>query len=332
MGHEATHVWFLDTVHPVLAQRLTAAGMRCHDGTRLTREDLLHPQNLPHPVEALVLRSRLLLDAATLEALPKLRWIARSGSGLENIDLEAARARGVAVHNSPEGNRVAVGEHTVGMLLALLNHFRSGDASIRNRQWQREAHRGRELQSLTVGICGYGQMGSAFAERLAGFGCRVVAYDKYLAGWGDAPTAPRPLPHVEPVGEAELRRHADVVSLHLPWTAETRGLVNDAWLAGFERSVILLNTSRGPIVDTAALLRALNDGRVVHAGLDVLEFEGRSLEGLDGLSDDGSRQTFEALLAHPRVLLTPHVAGWTHESLVKLSTVLADKILGTAST
>jgi D-3-phosphoglycerate dehydrogenase len=217
------------------------------------------------------------------------------------------------------------------MLLALLNHFRSGDASIRNRQWQREAHRGRELQSLTVGICGYGHMGSAFAERLAGFGCRVVAYDKYLPGWGDAPTAPRPLPHVEPVGEAELRRHADVVSLHLPWTAETRGLVNDAWLAGFERSVILLNTSRGPIVDTAALLRALDDGRVVQAGLDVLEFEGRSLEGLDGLSDVASRQTFEALLAHPRVLLTPHVAGWTHESLVKLSTVLADKILGTAS-
>jgi len=322
------HVWFLDSVHPALEEALTSAGMTCHDATRMTREQLIHQAKNTPPVEALVLRSRIRLDREVMNALPDLKWIARSGSGLENIDLDRATELGIAVHSSPEGNRDAVGEHVLGMLLNVLNKMRSGDASIRARRWEREAHRGRELKSLTVGIVGYGHMGSAVAERLAGFGCPVLAYDKHKEGWGESPSVSPPLPHVQPVGWDAFCREADVVSLHLPWTAETKGLVDDAWLNGFEKPVILLNTARGPIVQTAALLRPLDDGRVTGACLDVLEFEGRSLEGLDGLSDPDAREAFERLLAHPRVLLSPHVAGWTVESYVKLSTVLADKILG----
>lgn len=327
---ETVHVWFLDTVHPALEEALQAAGMTCHDATGMSREQLLSHHDRPEnrPIQGLVLRSRIRLDAEVFHALPQLQWVARSGSGLENIDLHTALSQGVAVHSSPEGNRDAVGEHVVGMLLNVLNCMRSGDASIRARQWEREAHRGRELKSLTVGIMGYGHMGSAVAERLSGFGCKVIAYDKYKEGWGESPSVAPPLPHVRPVGWTMFCQEADVVSVHLPWTSETKGLVGDAWLKSFNKPVILINTARGPIVQTVALLRALDEGRVTDACLDVLEFEGRSLEGLDGLSDPDSRDAFERLLTHPRVLLSPHVAGWTVESYVKLSTVLADKILG----
>lgn len=321
------HVWFLDTVHPALAEALTASGMTCHDATRMSREALINQGQSTPPVDGLVLRSRIRLDREVLNALPDLKWVARSGSGLENIDLDRAAKLGIEVHSSPEGNRDAVGEHAVGMLLNVLNKVRSGDASIRSRRWEREAHRGRELKSLTVGIVGYGHMGSAVAERLSGFGCRVLAYDKYKEGWGESPYAAPPWPHVRPVGWAEFCREADVVSLHLPWTEETKGLVDDNWLKSFDKPVILLNTARGSIVQSSALLRALDDGRVTDACLDVLEFEGRSLEGLEGLSDPESRQAFERLLAHPQILLSPHVAGWTVESYLKLSTVLANKIL-----
>jgi len=320
------HVWFLDVVHEALWEALDAAGMTCHDGTSVSREALMEGDL--GPVHGLVLRSRIRLDAEVLYALPDLQWIARSGSGLENIDLAMAATLGIAVHSSPEGNRDAVGEHCTGMLLGILHKLPSGDASIRQHQWLREAHRGRELKSMTVGIVGYGHMGSAFAERLAGFGCRVLAYDKYKEGWGEQPTTSRPLPHVEPIGWDAFCQQVDVVSLHLPWTAETKGMVDDAWLGQFENPILLLNTARGPIVQTKALLAALDDGRVTEACLDVLEFEGRSLEALDGLADEDMRAAFEQLLVHPHVLLSPHVAGWTVESYVKLSTVLADKILG----
>ena len=323
------HVWFLDTVHPALQETLAQAGRVCHDATAMSREELLSHATVRDalPIHGIVLRSRIRLDEEALRALPNLRWIARSGSGLENIDVETASDLGIAVHSSPEGNRDAVGEHTLGMLLSVLHNIRLGDESIRARRWEREAHRGRELRSLTVGIMGYGHMGSAFGERLAGMGCRVLAYDKHKAGWGESPSVDAPLRHVVPVGWTTFCNEVDVVSLHLPWTDETRGLVDDAWLAQFARPLILINTSRGPIVQTRALLRALEDGRVTDACLDVLEHEGRSLESLEGLVDPDLAAAFDALLQHPRVLLTPHVAGWTVESLVRLSTVLADKIL-----
>ena len=332
-SNDKEHVWFLDTVHPALQEALTHAGRLCHDATTMAREELLrHSQGKEAaPIHGVVLRSRIRFDEPMLRALPNLRWIARSGSGLENIDLEVASDLGVAVHSSPEGNRDAVGEHTLGMLLGVLHMLKLGDQSIRARRWEREAHRGRELKSLTVGVMGYGHMGSAFTERLAGMGCRVLAYDKHKEGWGESPVVHAPLPHVAPVGWTTFCREVDVVSLHLPWNDETRGLVDDGWLSQFAKPIILINTARGPIVSTRALLNALEDGRVTDACLDVLEHEGRSLESLEGLADPDMAGAFERLLEHPRVLLTPHVAGWTAESLVKLSTVLADKILGAST-
>lgn len=326
------HAWFLDSVHPALEEALSAAGMVCHDATSLTRAALMaHSSDKDNPpIHGLVLRSRIELDRQILEALPELKWIARSGSGLETIDVQAASDRGISVFSSPEGNRDAVGEHVIGMLLNVLNHMRSGDESIRSRRWEREKHRGRELKALTVGIMGYGQMGSALGAKLAGFGCRVLAYDKYKQGWGESPSAHWPLPHVEPVGWKKFQSEVDVVSLHLPWTDETRQLVDDAWLRGFDKPIVFINTSRGPIVRTEALLSALDDGRVTDACLDVLETEGRSLEGLEGLHDPHAKKVFDELLAHPRVLLSPHVAGWTEESYAKLSLVLVEKILQSA--
>lgn len=326
MKPEDTHVWFLDSVHAGLQVRLEAAGMSCFDGTALGREALMELA-AKTPIHGLVLRSRLSLDRELLDQLPDLQWIARSGSGLDNIDVEAAHQKGIALHSSPEGNRDAVGEHTLGMLLNTLHRLSSGDASVRSGAWDREGHRGRELKHLTVGIIGYGHMGSAFAQRLAGFGCRVLAYDKYKEGWGEQPQVKAPLPHVVPVGSDVLAKEADVVSLHVPWTSETKGMVNDHWLGSWDHPIVLLNTARGAIVQTEALLRALDDGRVTHACLDVLEFEGRSLETLEGLQDPVKKQAFEALLKHPNVMMTPHVAGWTQESWSQLSKVLADKIL-----
>ena len=323
------HVWFLDTVHSGLHEQLAEAGMICHDGTSLDRTDLIRQAASPEsPVHGLVLRSRLQLDEGLLRALPDLQWIARSGSGLENIDLSTAVSLNIEVFSSPEGNRDAVGEHVVGMLLNVLHKLRSSDESVRRKEWNREQHRGRELSAMTVGIMGYGHMGSAVAERLMGFGCRVMAYDKYKSGWGEHPDVERPLAHVEPVGWKDFCESVDVVSLHLPWTEETRGMADDAWFGQFSKPILLINSSRGPIVRTQPLLTALASGRVTHACLDVLEHEGRSLELLEFGSNVDERAAFETLLGHPNVLLSPHVAGWTVESYRKLSTVLADKILG----
>ena len=308
-------VHFLETVHERLAERLTAAGFRCLDSTSVERDDILDSRLIA--AEGLVVRSRFMVDAELLTHLPNLKFIARSGSGLENIDLQAAASHGVAVFNSPEGNRVAVGEQAVGMLLSLLHKLHIADRSVRAGHWLREPHRGLELAGKTVGIMGLGQMGTAFAQRLQGFECRIIAYDKYC---------PPTMPGVEGVDEETLLRESDVVSLHLPLTSETAGRVNLNWLQRLKRAPILINTSRGPIVSTAALAAGLERGWISGAALDVLEEEGRDLLALTNRTP-----ALDALAKSDRVILTPHVAGWTVESHFKLSDVLADKILGTFS-
>lgn len=308
-------VAILESVHPVVAERLAAKGFEAFKVLDVSREDIL--AGVLADFCGIIVRSRFMVDAELMDAMPALQFIGRSGSGLENIDLKAAAQRSVAVHNSPEGNAAAVGEHVIGMMLALLNKFGPADASIRAGHWEREAHRGRELGAMTVGIVGYGHMGSAVAERLAGFGCRVLAYDKYKRNY------PTP-PHVQEVATMEsLHAEADIVSLHLPLTEETSGLVDPTWLASFHRPILLINAARGPIVSTPALLQALRSGAVFAAGLDVLEYEGRDLLGLSS-----TPAALKELLALPQTLFTPHVAGWTVESLEKLGTVLVDKITG----
>lgn len=305
-------VLFADTVHPVLEQALTARGVEC-----------VHDYSSPYEAmktvladfEGLVIRSRIPVDDDLLASAKKLKFIARSGSGLENIDLASAKKRGIEVFSSPEGNRDAVGEHATGMLLALLNRLHIADAQVRSGKWDREGNRGTEIKGLTVGIIGYGHMGSAFAQRLSGFSCRILAHDKYKSGIGN-----------EAVEEADLETlldTADVVSIHLPLSAETHHYVNAAFITRMKKPFILINTARGHHVDTAALAAALDSGKVRGACLDVLEYEKKSLEGLE---TDQMPAPLQALIQSERVILSPHVAGWSQESYIKLSAVLAQKL------
>jgi D-3-phosphoglycerate dehydrogenase len=305
-------IGLLDSVHPVLAEMLTRAGHTCVD---LHLEPDAALAGRLDEVQGIVVRSRLLPGKVMAHA-PQLRFVGRVGAGMENIDTAWCVAHGVRVLNAPEGNRDGVGELCVMLLLMLLKHAVRTNEQVHRGLWLREENRGSDLHGMTVGIIGYGNMGRAFAEKLGGFGVRILAHDKYMHGFGNV--------HVKEADLATLQREADVVSLHLPLNDETRHYVNPAFLIGFAKPIRLLNTSRGPIVHTAALLDALDSGRVIGAGLDVLEFERPDLSGLDPMIDP---HTQKRLFGDPRVLLTPHIAGVTHEGKRKMAEVLATKIL-----
>jgi D-3-phosphoglycerate dehydrogenase / 2-oxoglutarate reductase len=305
-------VLFLDTVHEILEQRLLGAGFVCEHHYSTSRSEVL---SILPAFAGIVVRSRLTIDRELLTHASQLEWIARSGSGLENIDLNAAEERGIHVISSPEGNRDAVGEHVIGLTLALLKPLFAANASVKSGHWLREAHRGRELKNQTFGIIGFGHMGSAVAEKLSGFGCRILAHDKYKTGFGNQ--------HVTEVTLEQLYREADIVSLHLPQSAETYHYANEAFFDQFQKSIWFINTARGKNTETAALLKALESGKAIGAALDVLEFEKASLEGLT----DADSAVLIRLKSLPQVLFSPHVAGWTTESYYKLSDVLADKII-----
>lgn len=304
---------FVDTVHPVLSTRLTVAGHTCEDLGEYEGAALMAQL---HDSEGLIVRSRLFIDDEVLDHAPKLRFIARCGAGMENIDKEACAKRGIVLYNSPEGNRTSVAEHAVGMLLALMNHLPKADREVRHGIWDRTSNSGNELRGSQVGIIGFGSMGAALARCLAGFGVKLLAHDKYRRGFANA--------QVEEVSLEELQERSDVVSIHLPLTSETGHYANAEFFKGLAKPVWFINTARGPITDTAALLDAIDEGRVRGACLDVLEFEQRSLKGLRSEADN---KTLERLYACDKVLLSPHVAGITAESYFKLANVLADKIL-----
>ena len=306
-------VVFVESVHEILQQRLEASGYETHLRYTSTREELM---NEMASFEGLVIRSRIALDKEFLDACTHLKFIARSGSGLENIDVDYARSKGIEVFSSPEGNRDAVGEHAIGMLLMLFNRLHLADREVREGEWNRERNRGLELQGKTVGIIGYGVMGSSLGRKLSGFDCAVLAYDKYKTGFGNAT-----------VTEASLDRlleESDIISLHLPQTGETKHYVNDAFISRVKKPFFLVNTARGSHVDTAALVSGLQSGKVRGACLDVLEYE---LPSLQGLNADAGKDALHYLGSSEKVVLSPHVAGWTVESYIKLSTVLAEKIL-----
>ena len=306
-------VVFLDTVHPIMEERLTKEGFVCIDATKSELE-ICH--ELVHDAEGIVIRSRFPMNADFLKHALKLEFIARSGAGMENIDESYCLERNIQLFNAPEGNRNAVGEHALGMLLALLNNFILGDTQVRKGIWDREGNRGEELDSKTVGIIGYGNNGRAFAKKLRGFECKVLVYDKYLPTIADD--------FVTQVSLEEIYQEADVISFHIPQNTETLYWVNDSFFTALGKPIYLLNLSRGKIVDTQALLNAIVRGQVKGAGLDVLEFEKASFENF---SDSERLSVFQALIASEKVILTPHVGGWTTESYFKLSAVLADKIL-----
>jgi len=305
---------FLDTVHAVLKNGFEQMGWKCVDHTKTPLEELKKEISSYHGI---VIRSRFPMHEAFLKHAGQLEFIARSGAGMENIDEEYCQSRGIKLYNAPEGNRNAVAEHALGMLLSLFNHLNQSDREVRQGIWDREGNRGVELDGQTVGIIGYGNNGSAFAKKLRGFDVRVMAYDKYKMDFGDD--------FVEEVTLSVIQKHATVLSLHIPETPVTRGMINERFIDQMDHPFYLINLSRGVIVDSADLMDALETGEVLGACLDVLEYEKTSFENL---FDDQKNLPLplKYLLESKKTILSPHVGGWTHESYFKLSKVLLDKV------
>ncbi|RFC54489.1 NAD(P)-dependent oxidoreductase [Brumimicrobium aurantiacum] len=306
-------VLFIDTVHPILEERLTEKGGACIDGTSWSRDKCIDA--LPQ-MDGIVIRSRFPMNEDFLKHGTQLKFIARSGAGMENIDLEYTKQHNIQCFNAPEGNRNAVGEHALGMLLSLFNNLNKGDKEVRQGIWDREENRGIELDGKTVGIIGFGNNGGAFAKKLAGFDVKVLAYDKYKENYGNQ--------YAQAETMEEIYKEADVISFHIPQNEETMFLADDEFFNAFKNPIYVINLARGKIVRTSALLKGINSGKILGACLDVLEYESTSFEKT--ISGD-EHPEFNALLKSDKVLFSPHVGGWTVESYFKLSNVLADKVL-----
>ncbi len=305
-------VLFVDTAHPSLQQGLEEMGFRCDYYPDYQYDDF---KQIIGQYQGVVIRSKIKLDREMLLAARNLEFIGRVGAGMENIDVAVAERQGIRCLNAPEGNRSAVGEHAIGMLLMLFNNMKKGDAEVRRGLWLREENRGIEIEGKTVGIVGYGNMGSAFAGKLSGFGARVLAYDKYKTDFSDK--------NITEVSLEQLFAETDIFSLHVPLTEETRFMVDGDFLQKFRKNIWLLNTSRGKVVKTEDLVDALKSGKVRGACLDVLEFEGLSFENLEA---DKLPKAFAELAGMQNVILSPHVAGWTHESNLKLAATIVKKV------
>ena len=308
-------ILFIDIVHPILQERLTNAGYECIDGTKLSREEC---ETIITDISGVVVRSRLQMNASFLSHAKQLKFIARSGAGMENIDLAYCEKNNITLYNAPEGNRNAVGEHALGMLLSLFNRLHLADREVRIGKWDREGNRGIELDGKTVGIIGFGNNGAAFAKKLRGFEVEILAYDKYKSGFGNE--------YIKEASLEELYQNCDVVSFHIPQNEETIYFANDEFFDSFRKKIYLINLSRGKVVKTSSLVYSLKNGKVLGACLDVLEYEKSSFESFfDGKEE--IHPDFDYLLNSEKVMLSPHVGGWTVESYFKLSNVLADKIL-----
>jgi len=308
-------VLFIDTVHPLLQEALEQQGFTCVDGYNLSKEDLMRQWN---GYCGLVIRSRFKIDQAFISKTSGLKFIARAGAGMENIDVQAAEDAGIVCLNAPEGNRNAVAEHALGMLLAMQNHLIRADREVRDGLWMREENRGTEVDGKTIGIIGFGHTGSAFARKLQGFDAHVLVYDPYVA------VSKADFPNTTQCGMQQLFEECDIISMHVPLTEETRYMANADFFSAFKKPIRFINTSRGKVVDTAALVEALKSGHVLQCALDVIEYESVSFEQLDAQHIPAPMQF---LLNSDRALLTPHVAGWSHESHLKISQVLAEKII-----
>jgi D-3-phosphoglycerate dehydrogenase / 2-oxoglutarate reductase len=305
------NVLITDKVHPLLTGGLAALGYTVTMQPLISLEEV---RRIIGGYQGLIINSKIRVDEAMLAAAPGLLFIGRLGSGMEIIDLEAAARRGVAVFSAPEGNANAVAEHALGMLLSLSNHLSRCDRQVRAGLWDREGNRGWELAGRTLGIIGLGHTGSAFARKLRGLDVVVLGYDKYREDWD------RDLPWVERVALADLQARADILSLHLPLTPETRGFVDRTFLEACRPGVVLINTARGNQVDSGALVEALEAGRAGGACLDVFDNERP-----DRFTPE-ERVLYSRLYALDQVVLSPHVAGWTRESLRGIGAVLLDKI------
>ncbi len=307
MSRMVRKILIADHLHPAFREEAEKLGYECDDMPLVSREETLR---ILKNYSGIAIRTKFLIDREIIDAGPSLRFIARAGAGMDNVDEEYAISKGIYCINAPEGNRDAVGEHVIGMLLSLLNNLNQGDLQIRSGIWNREANRGWELKGRTVAIIGYGNNGRSLAQKLSGFEVNVIAYDKYKTGFSDQ--------FATEVSMEQIVKLADILSFHIPLTRETRRLFNEEYLFHFRKPIILLNASRGEIVDTQALVGGLKNGKITAAGLDVLE-----VEKFPALSE---QPWFKDLKENNRVILSPHVAGWSIESYRKISEVLAEKL------
>jgi D-3-phosphoglycerate dehydrogenase len=302
----------LDTNHPILIEQLNSLGFTNDEDYTSSKAEIIAKIDL---YDGLIIRSRFSIDASFLEKAKNLKFIGRVGAGLENIDCSYAKNNGITLIAAPEGNRNAVGEHCLGMLLSLFNKLNKANGEIKKGQWLREENRGVELDGKTVGVIGYGNMGKSFAKKLRGFNVEVLCYDLKPNVSDDC---------CKQVSLREFQQKVDVLSLHTPQTELTRNMVNTNFIESFKKNFWLLNTARGTSVVTKDLVIALKSGKILGAGLDVLEYEKASFENL--FTNDKIPKAFQYLINSNNVLLSPHVAGWTIESKEKLAQTIVDKI------
>jgi len=306
-------VLHVDINHPLIIEQFSELGFQNDEDYTSTKKEI---ESKIDQYDGLIIRSRFTIDSQFLDKAKNLKFIGRLGAGLENIDIKHAKSLGIFLAAAPEGNRNAVGEHAMGMLLSLFNKLNTADREVRSGKWNREGNRGLELEGKVVGIIGYGNMGKAFAKKLIGFDVEeVICYD--IQGGVEDENARQ-------VGIMEFQNRADVVSLHVPQTAETVGMVHSEFLNKFQNPIWIINTARGKCIITSDLVEAMKSGKVLGAGLDVLEYEKASFENM--FSDNNLPDAFQYLINSDQVVLSPHVAGWTVESKIKLAQTIVDKI------
>jgi D-3-phosphoglycerate dehydrogenase len=299
----------IDPMHESLFPMLTEIGWQYDYMPEISREEI---KRRILGYTGVIVRSKTQIDRDLLGENPTVKFIGRAGAGIDNLDQTFLLSKGVAVLHAAEGNRDAVGEFTVALLLSLLRNIPRSDQEVKGSIWERERNRGTEIMNKTVAIIGYGNMGKAFATRLIGFGCKILAYDKYKSGFTDSVCCESDM--------EKIYQEADILSLHIPLTDETRGMVNNEYFTRFRKNIILVNTARGEIVPLSDLAEAIRTGKVIGAGLDVLENEKLTKLTIP------QQQSFNYLTGHTNVIFTPHIAGWTFESHEKINVVLVNKI------
>ena len=303
-------ILLLDKNHPLITEQLSEKGFVLEEDFSSSYEQVLEKIHL---YEGIIIRSRIPLDAHFLEKAKNLKFIARVGAGMENIDTAKAQELGIKLINSPEGNKDAVAEHVIGTLLVLMNRLFISSNEVKKGIWLREENRGEEILGKTFGIIGYGNMGKAVAKRLSGFGCKTIFYDIKPNLSDEFATQ---------VSLQELQENADILSLHTPLTEDTLYMIDEEFISKMKKNFYFINTARGKNLKTSALVNALKSGKIKGACLDVLEYEKTSFENLEMKNED-----LEYLLNSEKAIITPHIAGWTHESKIKLAQVIVDKIL-----